>query len=532
MYNVLITDDEPTIREGLRTLIDWEALGYRIVDTAANGGDALRKIERHRPDLLIVDIRMPGMSGLELVEAVRKTDSAVRVLILSGYADFDYAKKAIGLNIDGYLLKPVDEDELAEQLVRLRGELDRRRKELEESGARRAWNRQKLLHAMLARGEAGQERLPEPEALEALGLRWECYSIAAVKLQGMEPNPERFAAIRDRFLRAYDDKDKGVAVTMEAAIVLLLPADPASEAARRRVYADIAGLVAEPCAQIAAAAGSPVASLADVRRSYAEAAALLDRAFFYAGGELITASTAPLHSAEADGGGANGGAMEGGAAYGSEADPAAGLPALADKLFFAIDVGNAAAVAQLVEGLGRRLIAAGRSEEAIKTAFADLVAAAAGKLSHGGDDRKLDNARLSACMKAIYRHVRYGELERDLTETLPKLATGGASCSGDKQIKRMIDLIHRSYDENLKLETLAEVFNYNSAYLGKLFKSETGEYFNTYLDKVRIGKAKELLDQGLKIYQVAEKVGYANVDYFHGKFRKYVGVSPSAYRKK
>lgn len=94
-----------------------------------------------------------------------------------------------------------------------------------------------------------------------------------------------------------------------------------------------------------------------------------------------------------------------------------------------------------------------------------------------------------------------------------------------------MDLIQRNYSENIKLETLASVFNYNSAYLGKMFKNTTGEYFNTYLDKVRISKAKDFLKQGMKVYQVAEKVGYTNVDYFHSKFKKYVGTSPSNYRK-
>ena len=96
----------------------------------------------------------------------------------------------------------------------------------------------------------------------------------------------------------------------------------------------------------------------------------------------------------------------------------------------------------------------------------------------------------------------------------------------------MIDLIHRNYHENLKLESLAEVFNYNSAYLGKMFKNQTGEYFNTYLDKVRIEKAKQLLEEGLRVYQVTERVGYTNVDYFHSKFKRYTGTAPSAYRQK
>ena len=110
MYKVLITDDEPMIREGLRTLIDWEQHGFQVVDTAANGRDAIQKYNLYNPDLMIVDIRMPGMSGLELIETLRQDGGQQHVLILSGYADFDYAKKAINLRIDGYLLKPIDEE--------------------------------------------------------------------------------------------------------------------------------------------------------------------------------------------------------------------------------------------------------------------------------------------------------------------------------------------------------------------------------------------------------------------------------------
>ncbi|MNC24532.1 HTH-type transcriptional regulator YesS [compost metagenome] len=99
-------------------------------------------------------------------------------------------------------------------------------------------------------------------------------------------------------------------------------------------------------------------------------------------------------------------------------------------------------------------------------------------------------------------------------------------------MKRMLDLIHRHYQENLKLEALADVFTYSSAYLGKLFKNSTGLSFNSYLDKVRIGKAKELLDQGCKIHQAASEAGFSDVDYFREKFKKIEGISPSGYRRK
>ncbi|GJM72060.1 hypothetical protein HMSSN036_42760 [Paenibacillus macerans] len=121
----------------------------------------------------------------------------------------------------------------------------------------------------------------------------------------------------------------------------------------------------------------------------------------------------------------------------------------------------------------------------------------------------------------------YEKTEFLLQQIMHQLGEGGKH----REVKIMLDLIHRNFNENLKLETLSGIFNYNSAYLGKLFKNATGEYFNTYLDKVRIEKAKAYLEEGLKVYQVAERVGYTNVDYFHSKFRKYVGTSPSAYRK-
>jgi two-component system response regulator YesN len=98
-------------------------------------------------------------------------------------------------------------------------------------------------------------------------------------------------------------------------------------------------------------------------------------------------------------------------------------------------------------------------------------------------------------------------------------------------MKRILNYIHKNYNKELKLELLAEIFNYNSAYLGKMFKNYTGESFNVYLDKVRIYKAKEmLLNNDLKVYQVSEKVGFSNIDYFYSKFKKYVGTSPKEFR--
>ena len=105
--------------------------------------------------------------------------------------------------------------------------------------------------------------------------------------------------------------------------------------------------------------------------------------------------------------------------------------------------------------------------------------------------------------------------------------------SGENVLDEVLHYIQHNYQKNLKLETLAPLFGYNSSYLGRLFTKKLDVNFNAYLDQVRIAKAKELLDDySLKVYEIAERVGYSNVDYFHRKFKKYVGTSPAEYRKK
>src|SRR5690625_2912833 len=133
MFKVMIVDDEPMTRKGLETLIDWKFHGFKIVQTAASGSEALEKYSHVSPDLMIIDIRMPKMSGLELIERIREADQSIFFIILSGYAEFDYAKKARTHNVEGYMLKPVDEDGLMNYIKNIRKELEERIKENEEN---------------------------------------------------------------------------------------------------------------------------------------------------------------------------------------------------------------------------------------------------------------------------------------------------------------------------------------------------------------------------------------------------------------
>jgi two-component system response regulator YesN len=124
MYNLLIVDDEAIICEGLSRIINWKEHKFNIVGFACNGREAIEKIKSSRINLVVTDIRMPVMDGLELSKQIREYGSKIRIIIISGYSDFQYAKKAIEYGVGAYLLKPVIPDELTDQVIKIRHQLD------------------------------------------------------------------------------------------------------------------------------------------------------------------------------------------------------------------------------------------------------------------------------------------------------------------------------------------------------------------------------------------------------------------------
>ena len=111
LYRIILVDDEEEVRKSIIRKIDWQAVGFTVVGDAENGEDALEKIEALEPDVVLTDIRMPYMDGLTLAEKIRQRYPSMKIVIFSGYDDFDYAKRAIKLNVTEYILKPVNVEE-------------------------------------------------------------------------------------------------------------------------------------------------------------------------------------------------------------------------------------------------------------------------------------------------------------------------------------------------------------------------------------------------------------------------------------
>ncbi|SEM46515.1 two-component system, response regulator YesN [Paenibacillus sp. cl141a] len=515
MMKVLIVDDEPKLREGLKSIVPWTELGYRVVDTAANGNEALEKHGKYDPDLMLIDIRMPGMDGLQLIEAIRNLDSEIHLLILSGYADFDYAKRAISHRVDGYLLKPVDEDELSKYLLQIKEAIVQEQERKALNRAASDMSREQFIQTWF-----NPESKPDPAALrhmaERSGLLWNHYQVLLVHHNGSdEPGEETDDRLKNQLIEAFEENGRGAVFSMHGQLGILMPTPVLTAGGRKELLQMVEEAASRAGTAITASLGRQVHCLEDVADSYRCAKERIRERFFYAPGEMLFPESERFAGGNTD---------EERQPYDPEQ--------LMDQLYYAVDVGNVEVQQKLLHTAAYAMVNEDYTEERMKRAFVELLTGVHNKLMQHHTELQSRTKEYSDRIAAIFRQRTAYDLCRHSSQFLEELIWQAGNGGRDQEMKRIMDLIQRNYKENIKLETLASIFNYNSAYLGKMFKNTTGEYFNTYLDKVRIDKAKDFLKQGMKVYQVAEKVGYTNVDYFHSKFKKYVGTSPSNFRKK
>ncbi|WP_042203778.1 response regulator [Paenibacillus camerounensis] len=514
MIKVLIVDDEPKLREGLRSLIPWEDEGYTVVATAANGFEALEKYSTFAPKLVVADIRMPGMDGLELITELRRQNAKCHVLILSGYADFEYAKRAISNRIDGYLLKPVDEEELISYLREMRVTIGQEEmlnvlQNVVEENSRELW-----LRGLFQPGPG------DISALEAAGkLKLQGSSeVVLLKLlnpaKGEEGKEDR---VRSELERHWQPEEAEY-FSLPPYAGLLLKEPLQDDAARAALRQELDRVILREGLDYYAASGGIAADPERIAASYSAARTLLEQAFF--GHREILSGGFMEHWAEA--------------AEEPETEPGEHGESERDEemeLLLAVETGSTEILSPLVKQMIGKLVEARHDEFHIKNNLIRIISSIIARLEAANPEVRALVSDNPSPASDVYNSFFLSDIHRMMADYLEHLAGQLNSGGRGDEIKRITDLIQRRYNENLKLGMLAQIFNYNSAYLGKMFKNQIGEHFNTYLDKVRIEKAKQFLAQGMKVYEVAERVGYMNADYFNAKFRKYVGVSPSAFRK-
>lgn len=515
MYKVLIVDDEELITDGMKLLVDWQALGFRVAGTAADGQSALDFIRRQPVDVLVTDVRMPEMDGLELISRLRGAGGAVKAVILSGYSDFHYAKQAIAFDVADYLLKPVEPEELGRTLAKLKAELDGEQRERVERRETRNLARDKVLadfvNGVLSYGDLGRRGGRLGLTVQEAGIR-----IGLVELTLFQ----RLARVNlyDAMLYRYGLRNMleetieqpGFGYVYEEAeglIGIVFQPGPDEE----RIHELLAGVLAAAREwfrqEVAVGIGSPAAA-ADVSLSRKQALDALERG-----------RSAEQVRFYRQAGGPDGRFWD--AAWDSE------------ELIRLLEEGDLHRLERetrrLVEETADRRLPKAAVEAAVYSLFSKL----ARLIARFGEDP----APLLAGLEREYEEQRHSG-EPAFTDWLTGavLACGQAVCQLAQRkepslMASILDFIAGHYAEDLSLKQLAALFYLNPAYLGQLFKQKTGESFNDYLNKTRLSAIKrELMQNRYAGMETIHRAGFANTDYFYRQFKRFEGIAFSEFR--
>ncbi|MGN0507409.1 MAG: helix-turn-helix domain-containing protein [Lachnospiraceae bacterium] len=511
METIYIADDESAIREGIKYIIDWETLGFTVCGEAGNGEDALRDILSLNPTLVLIDIRMPKLYGLEVIEQARAQGFLGTFVILSGYSDFKYAQAAMKFGVKYYLTKPLDEDELTRVVEEISDTLKEERAVLSRNEFLRIKSKKEILQDII-RGEADLTRIN----LAELHLDADVYQVVAYESFdiGRRDIPYQFA---DLFQVAGNGTNSFEHFEYAHKNILLLKGTFAMEKFKRFLtHYEQLPQKGSPLDTLFLAYGAPVHSLTELPGSYEQAAQLLTRRFFCEQGQHVL-SFADLPSVQQN----------------LQKFDKSRLSTYCTTITDCLQTFNRRKVAEVLYELEEYLYHVDANITEVKLFLTDLYLRIKETITHRYSsvtipfDSNSDSIAFISSQNYLYEIILYFSTQFEQVMN----ATGNSS--RDSVLDDILYYIEHNYHTNLKLETIAALFGYNSSYLGKIFNKTVGESFNSYVDQVRIRHAIELLTENkYKVYEIAEQVGYKNVDYFHKKFKKYVGESPAEYRKK
>jgi len=523
---VLLVDDEPFILQGLTVLVDWEAEGFEIAKTASNGREALEYLKENKVDLVIADIRMPVMTGLELLQTIRENEiSDAYFIILSGHNDFRYAQKAIHYSCMDYILKPVQKEVLVELLQRVlkqkeivvRNEEDNRK-------MKRAYLAQNL--APLLRGKYEQAHLDYlKEALTlSEGVRYVHISFDNISMLE-EMSDDELRNMRDRlfgnclhFLGADHDhclkdligfeEDYEIGFVYCDYMAKARGMDTETFLEELHKNANMGGFNVP----IVLLVGKRVDDISKISISYTSACVLRSfksfrssKSIYYYEKEVHVNQSKVLLCKQT-----------------------------LDRLIRAVEQNDRSEIGSSVDGLFSEMESMGMTGEMVTMNTNYLLF----QLIHLAVEQD-ETVNQQEVMRYISENVSETGIVRGSRMHLRKFACEYAEylIQMRKNVSRGVlqeieKEVREHYSENLTLRELSQKYYVNSSYLGQMFRKRYGQSFKDYLSSFRMDEAAiQLLKTDKKISQIAEDVGYHDTDYFINKFIELKGCTPSRYRK-
>jgi len=535
MIKVMIVDDEMLVRAGIRSTIQWQQLGMEVVAECEDGQEALDAFNQLRPEIVITDIRMPVMDGLELARRLKEIDSQVQIIFLTCYEEFSYAREAIRLDIADYIVKPtMTVDDMTKVLIRLKetlekekaelGKLDVLKKKLEEEEV----NQRKSLFFNLIRGELTEAQLED-----------------AVSKLHIDSNSGNFALIIwsvDRYkevAKKYNDKSLSMLLNAMHSIVY----DVCSFYGKIIVFDDnrnkLIGLVcfedksAKTCFEKLShiASESKIAfekymsisvtigiselcnEIASLPQAWKQTEKANNRKMFLGYGRIIF-----HHELQ----------------YQKEVN--VDCSDIIKQIESSVEVRDVEQFeAALKELFMNRLALTFRYDDVYETCYKLLSIMMSFLSKHGEGKQLLELSKRYSEGTLFTEFETLEEIHEWFLNCFHNLFRLSDSSDNEKmncKVKKAISFIKERYMHDISLKDAAKYVGVSTNYLGNLFKRETGYYFNNYLMEYRIKKAQQLLkDNSLKIYEVAARVGIPDQHYFSKIFKRITGIAPNEARQ-
>ena len=542
LYRIILVDDEEEVRKSIIRKIDWTAVGFAVVGDAENGEDALEKIENLEPDVVLTDIRMPYMDGLTLAERIRQKYPSMKIVIFSGYDDFEYAKQAIKLNVTEYILKPVNVEELTAILKRIKTNLDeeieqKRNVNLLRENYKRSLPilREQFLKDLISRpmdGETVQTLLREYDIPLAGAKKWIAIaveleleqkltqeevplplheeknlipiSVMQILSENLKPS-YRFSLLS--FSGSADAKIAGIAAIDE-----------------NNSQTELINILGDICKEIRKTLKVPVTigighsaqKLENISRSFQSA---LDALGYRS--VVGTGSTIYINDVEPG----IGGKLQ----FGSEEESA---------LIQAIKFGPEEKIRETVRGIVDRMNEArvhARQQQAYILSVANCMIQLIQQYDLNMEEIFAEDPLGPDPFTVIQSMLNRENFSRWLYQTALKI-NNALSRERDYAARQVIEkakqyIMDNYQDPGLSVEQICRYLHMSPAYFSTMFKKATGQTYIAYLTEVRLNKAVELLNMtDEKTYVIASQVGYQEQNYFSYVFKKRFGVSPTKFR--
>lgn len=543
MLKIFLAEDEVVVRETIKRMIPWEELGFELVGEAADGEMALPLLIRQQPDLLITDIKMPFMDGLTLARLAKKEIPGLKVVILSGYDDFNYAKQAIGIGVEDYLLKPITKNALIERLseIRSRYEHEKTQKEYYEKFHRemQAYEKNSIRDFFEALVRGSMDMMEVYKRAEKLGLDIvaEAYNVLIFTMNC----DEDFSGQRDEnssweaeSLELLENFFAGhsSAMLFRSNIfsygVLLKGQRETIEENTRACVDEIRKILSRQDGRREwfLAVGQSVERLSQIQKSYHTASRAFSQRYLYdenilyydemetmehPGGQAETEDNAYLQKVDVNA--LNPAILQKFLSNGLQEETenfvkdyfyAIGQEPMESLVFRNYVILNVRfSVISFIKGLGC-------DTNEMESADTEEVLAESGK----NMESAITYAKKMISQAIEIRDQNSGNKNRSI-------------------LKTAVDFIDSHYmEEDISLNTVANVANVSANHFSALFSQNMGQTFIEYLTTLRMNKAKELLRcTGMRSSEIAGEIGYKDAHYFSYLFKKTQGMTPSDYRK-